>query len=214
VTSSLETTNPLQTIEVESVDWIKGVAVPRGVHFRQLIFTGPPGSGKSNLIQNLGGWPEEGCIDLALKHWWRNRLLAFQPREVHFSIPFHGFDNSRTVFDPEWLAAPAPVGSGRIQILPLRKWFFQVDWRARFVFDFQLPTAEQIYIKRTARAEEHSHKVDRKFELEDIERQCAVYVFLARYFHHNGMKVIVRTEFGGMPRTITETQDFPSPNTE
>jgi len=214
VTSSLKTTSRLKTIEVESVDWIKGVAVPRGVHFRQLIITGPPGSGKSNYIENLGGWPEEGCIDLALRHWWRNRLLAFQPREVHFSIPFIGFVDSHTVFDREWLTAPVAVDYGRIQIPALRRWFFQVDWRARFVFDFQLPSAEQIYIKRTARAQEHSHKVDWKFELQDIERQCAVYAFLARYFHHRGMQVIVRSEFGGMPRRITETQSFPSPNSE
>jgi hypothetical protein len=195
----------LNTVEPEAIDWIKGVAVPRGVRFRQLIVTGPPGSGKSSLIQKLGGWPEEGCIDLAMDHWWRNRVLAFRPREVHFMIPFKGFRDSHTVFDREWLAAPTPVDYARIQIPPGKLWFFQTNWRTRFVFDFQLSPPDRIYTIRKARAAVQSHPVDRTFTEEEIRQQYAVYEFLALHFHRCGMQVIVRTDFEGMPRTVIDS---------
>jgi hypothetical protein len=197
----------LNTVEVEAVDLIKDVAVPRGVRFRQIIVTGPPASGKSSLIQKLGGWPEEGCIDLATEHWWRSRVLAFRPREVHFSIPFKGFRGSRTVFDRGWLAAPAPVDYARIQIPPGKSWFLLTNWRTRYVFDFQLPSPDRIYTIRKARASVQSHPVDMAFTKEEIERQFAVYEFLALHFHRCGMRVFVRTDFEGMPRTIIDAED-------
>lgn len=197
----------LNSVEVEAVDWIKGVAFPHGVRFRQLIVTGPPGSGKSSLIQKLGGWPEEGCIDLAMDHWWRSRMLAFRPREVHFRIPFKGFRDSHTVFDRAWLDAPTPVDYGRIHIPPGRLWFFQSNWKARFAFDFQLLPADRIYTIRMARAAVQSHPVDRTFTKAEIEQQCAIYELLAQHFHRCGMGVIVRTDFEGMPRTIIDAQD-------
>ena len=194
----------LKTSETGTVHWIKGVAVPAGVRFRHLIVTGPPGSGKSSLVQKLGGWPEEGCIDLAMNHWWRNRVLAFRPREVHFRIPFTGFRDSLTVFDRKWLAAPAPVDYGRIRVPPRRRWFFQIDWRSRFVFDFQLPPPERICDLRKARARVESHPADDAVDSDEIVQQCAVYESLALYLHRCGMRIVVRTDYGGMPRAIID----------
>ena len=193
---------PLNTVEVEEIDWHKGVAYPRGVPFRGIIVTGPPSSGKSSLVQKLGGWPEEGYIDLAKDNWWRSRILTFRPREVHFGIPFRGIRESLSVFDPAWLATSALVDFRRIQIPPGKSTFFQFDWRARFIFDFQLLPSEQLYSIRKQRADSESHPVDRVLSKQDVERQCAVYEQLAMHFHRSGMRVIVRTEFAGMPRII------------
>jgi hypothetical protein len=197
----------LNSVEVERIDWVKGVAVPHGVRFCQIIVTGPPGSGKSSLIQKLGGWPEEGCIDLAVDHWWRSRILAFRPREVHFRIPFKGFRDSHTVFDRAWLDAPTPVDYGRIRIPPGAVWFFQTNWKMRFAFDFQLSPSDRIYTIRKARAAIQSHPVDRTFTKLEIGHQCKVYELLAQHFHRCGMQVYIRTDFEGMPRTITDMDD-------
>jgi hypothetical protein len=195
---------PLDTVEVEEINWHKGVAYPRGVRFREIIITGPPSSGKSTLVQKLGGWPEEGYIDLAQDHWWRSRILTFRPREVHFGIPFRGVSESLSVFDPAWHATPVLVDFRRIQIPPGKSLFFQFNWRARFVFDFQLPLPEQLYSVRKARAASESHPIDKVLSKEDVERQSTVYEQLAMHFHRCGMRVIVRTDYAGMPRIIID----------
>lgn len=196
----------LNSVAIEDVDWIKGVPYPRGVHFRQIIVTGPPSSGKTTLIQKLQGWPEEGYVDLAQSHWWRSPILTFRPREVHFGFPFEGFRESYTVFDQEWLDAPAPIDLKRIQIPPGKRRFFNIDWRARFVFDFQLLSADRIYEIRKARARAGTHPVDLKLSREEVERQVKVYEMLALHFHRFGMRVIVRHTFDGMPRRILDPE--------
>lgn len=193
---------PLDTVAAEDLVWHKGVAYPRGVRFREIVITGPPGSGKSTLVQKLGGWPEEGVVDLASDDWWRARTLTFRPREVHFAVPFRGFRESRPVTDRTWLATPAPIDFRRIRIPPARSRIFQFDWRLRYIYDFQLPASEQLYAARKSRAVRDSHLVDRSLSIEDVEQQFAVYEQLAMHFHRCGMRVIVRTEFSGMPRII------------
>jgi len=195
----------LNTVEIERIDLIKGVAYPAGVRYREIIVTGPPCSGKTSLVQQLGGWPEEGYIDLAADNWWRSRILTFRPREVHLGIPFRGFRESRGVYDSDWLAAPSAVDYRRIQIPPGKGGFLQFNWRKRFVFDFQLPPADLIYSIRSARAAAQSHPVDRLLAEADVRLQVSVYGIIAQHFQRCGLRVIVRNEFMGMPRMIVDS---------
>ena len=196
----------LDSIEVEAVDWVKGIPFPQGARFRQIIVTGPPSSGKTTLIRKLGGWPEEGYIDLARNNWWHNRILTFRPREVHFGFPFKGFRESHAVFDREWLESPAAVDLKRVQIPPGKRWTLGIDWRRKFIFDFQLLPPELIYDIRKARAVAGTHPVDECLTKDEVVQQLAVYESLALHFHRCGMQVFVRNSFEGLPRTIVESE--------
>lgn len=189
----------------DQVELIKGVPFPTGLRFRQLLVTGPPGCGKSNLMTKVGGWPEEGYIDLTLHNWWRARSLTYRPREVHMGLPFVGHPDALTVIDPEWLEAPEPLklDTSRICLPPKKKCFLSVDWRNRFFFEFSLPPPESILKWRLERRRLHSHPVDNTVNLEQIQRQIAVYREVALYFHQEGMLVYVRDEFGGVPKYLT-----------
>ncbi len=198
----------LETAEVEEIMDIKGVPYPRGVRFRQIIVTGPPGSGKTTLINKLRGWPEEGYLDLTGNRWWRSPVLALRPREVHIGLPFVGRSKALTVFEQAWLEAPSALEPERIPVPKEKRWFFSTDWRNKYVFDFQLPPARQIYDLRLTRATVGSHPVDQETSLEQVEQQVAVYRELALYLHTHGLQVYVRREFGGPPQRILSTAYF------
>jgi hypothetical protein len=88
----------LSTESIESLQKFKGIDFPGDIRFRQILVTGPPGAGKSTLIRRLGGWSEEGYLDLAQKHWWRSEILSVRPREIHLGIPFCGSGPTRYRF--------------------------------------------------------------------------------------------------------------------
>ena len=88
---------------IKEVQLIRGIELPVGLEFRQLVVTGPPGAGKSYYIEQIRGWPNEGFLDLSRKGWWRDRSLVYRPREIHLGIPYIGHKDSLTVFDQEWL---------------------------------------------------------------------------------------------------------------
>ena len=116
----------LSTQPIDSVQHFKGTDFPADIRFRQILVTGPPGAGKSTLIMHLGGWSEEGYLDLARKHWWRSEVLSVRPREIHLGIPFQGLPNAVSVFDAEFLECDPfpPIDFARVVLPPRKRYFF------------------------------------------------------------------------------------------
>lgn len=203
-TESSSTVPLLQLAPIDEIQYIKGLPFPKSTKYRQLIVTGPPGSGKSWIIRAIGGWPEEGYIDLTLRNWWRAQSLTFRPREVHLGLPFIGYDDALTVFEDAWLKAPTPpkLDHSRILLPPEKSHFLSTNWRARFVFEFLIPPAPKILQWRRDRSKQEVHPVDRGVTLEQVEKQVAVYQEAALHFKRAGMLIYLRDSFDGMPKNI------------
>lgn len=184
----------LSTESIESLQNFKGIDFPGDIRFRQILVTGPPGAGKSTLIRRLGGWSEEGYLDIARKNWWRSEILSLRPREIHLGMPFRGLGNSVAVFDSQFLDCdPLPaLDIERIVLPPRKRFFFSVDWYRRYVVEFLLPPAPIIFQRRCARARRSTHPVDEQLSLEICIAQSEVFRRLAEYLHQNGFYVYLR----------------------
>jgi hypothetical protein len=182
------------------------VPVARKVRFNQIIVTGPPGSGKSTFIRRVGGWPEEGYVDISRRGWWRAQALAVRPREVHLGLPFEGHKLGLALFEKTWRKAwkGLTLDIARIQLPGPKRFPLAVNWRKRLVFEFLLPRPETIERARRLRAEEGSHPVDRHIDLDQIRAQVCCFGRIAEHFHRNGMQVYVREEVDDRPLRFRE----------
>ncbi len=173
---------------------VKGVPFPEQLGLSHLVVTGPPGVGKSTIMGKIGGWPQEGYVDLSLDKWWRSPALSYRPREVHLGFPFVGVENSLAVFDDAWLKdhESMELELSRIKIPPDQNWFLSPDWKTRLVFEFILPPPQTLLNMRQERARRGTHLVDKELTLDQVRCQVATYWAVALHMHRSGMKVYVR----------------------
>lgn len=201
-----QVTNILKKIlrPIEQTQKVRGVLLPRGLEFLQLVVTGPPGAGKTYYINQIRGWPNEGFIDLTQKKWWKNQSLIYRPREVHLGLPFQEFTESLTVFDKEWLESPGPLHleNARIRIPPAGEGFFQTNWKHKYIFEFIIPDPKTVYQRRKARHVEGYFPVDDDLTLEMVTQQIEVYREVALYLHRANMQVYIREDISSPPMRI------------
>jgi len=196
-------------VPITQLQNVRGIDLPIGLTFVQLVVTGPPGAGKSYYINKIHGWPNEGYLDLTRKGWWRDKSLTYRPREVHLGLPFEGFSQALAVFDPEWIEAPKPLKLQleRIKIPPDGSRFLQSNWRQRYIFEFLLPRAEVIFKQRQSRQSEGYFPVDESLTIDMVKRQLAIYQEVVLYLHRVKMQVYVRESLDQPPMCIVEPGD-------
>ncbi|MBF0400279.1 MAG: ATP-binding protein [Magnetococcales bacterium] len=185
----------------------KGLLFPPDLHLHRLLVVAPPGTGKTTLIRRLGGWVEEGCVNLANNRWWQDRSLAFRPRELHLLLPFVGLSEACSVYDPLWLHNPTPLDFRRIHVPPPKNHLLAPDWRVKLVLEFLLPPPEQVFARRQDRVKQGTHPLDLGVTLEDVTKQLLVYWNTAKHLHRCGLDVYIRKDVSAPPLEIIDTMD-------
>lgn len=207
--------NPLKKklVPIKELQDIRGISLPIGLEFLQLVVTGPPGAGKTYYINQIGGWPNEGYIDLTRKGWWKDQSLIYRPREINLGLPFKGCKEAFTIFDKEWVEASPPLQLelDRIKVPPGKESLFSTNWRGRYIFEFLIPSPEVIYEQRMQRHSEGYFPVDDNLSFATVERQVAEYRQLALYLHRAGISVYIRENLTDKPMRIVEKGDVNLP---
>ena len=196
------------------VQSIRGVDLPVGLEFRQLVVTGPPGAGKTYYINRIRGWPNEGYLDLTRRGWWKDRSLIYRPREIHLGIPYDGNKDALAVFDQEWIDLKPDglkIDYHRIRIPPESHSKFSTNWRDRYIFEFLLPEPEVIFERRMNRQNDGYFPVDANLDLDTVARQLDVYSRVALFLHRAGMNVYIRTDLTQPPMLISEKGEVALP---
>lgn len=208
--------DPLHKIikPIKETQSIRGVELPVGLEFRQLVVTGPPGAGKTYYINQIRGWPNEGYLDLTRKGWWKDQSLIYRPREIHLGIPYRGFKEALAVFDQEWLDAGADsleIEYQRIRIPPDSDSLLGTNWRDRYIFEFLIPDPQVVFERRVNRQKEGYFPVDVNLSLETVTRQLEAYSKVALYLHRAGVNVYIRSDISQPPMLISEKGEVALP---
>lgn len=197
--------------EFEKTKEIRGIIFPAYMDEHKLIISGPPGSGKSTILEKIRGWGEEGYIDITYKNWWKLPMLSYRPRELHFGLPVVNQEKAMAIYEVEDFGDGLEIDFERISLPPRKKGLFGLDWSKRMIFEFLVPPAAQLFEYRKARSEKGTHHVDANLTLEKVQHEVAAYRELALFFHRQGLLVYLRDDFGGNPKHFTEVVTFKNP---
>lgn len=207
--------NPLKKklVPIEELQDIRGIKLPVGLEFRQLVVTGPPGAGKSYYINQIGGWPNEGYIDLTRKGWWKDQSLIYRPREISLGLPFVNHREALTVFEKEAVEPkyPLQLDFKRIKIPPAGNYWFSTNWMDRYIFEFLIPDPEVIYEQRLARKSEGYFPIDANLSLTMVERQVTTFREVALHLHRAGVSIYIREGMNDLPMRIMEPGEVSVP---